>query len=169
MKTPAPHSLRTRLLWWLLVAILLTVMAQASIAYRTARAEADDIFDYHMQQMAMSLRLALPLNAEGTGMDEPRMGENADFVVQVWNANGARVFQSAPRAVLPDRGAPGFSNLKVQGRTYRVFSMQTESQTIQIAQDMAARREMASTLALRTVAPIAVMAPLLMLVAWWVV
>ncbi|WP_114970856.1 ATP-binding protein [Rhodoferax ferrireducens] len=169
MKAPAPHSLRTRLLWWLLVAILLTAVAQASIAYRTARAEADDIFDYHMQQMAMSLRSVLPLNADGAGMDGPRIGENADFVVQVWTANGLRVFQSTARAALPDRAAPGFSDLKVQGTTYRVFSMQTESQTIQIAQDMAARREMASTLALRTVAPIAVMAPLLMLVAWWVV
>lgn len=169
MKAPAPHSLRTRLLWWLLVAILLTAVAQASIAYRTARAEADDIFDYHMQQMAMSLRSVLPLNADGTGMDEPRIGENADFVVQVWTANGLRVFQSTARAALPDRAVPGFSDLKVQGTTYRVFSMQTKSRTIQIAQDMAARREMASTLALRTVAPIAVMAPLLMLVAWWVV
>ncbi len=169
MKAPAPHSLRTRLLWWLLVAILLTAVAQASIAYRTARAEADDIFDYHMQQMAMSLRSVLPLNADGTGMDEPRMGENADFVVQVWTADGLRVFQSTPRTALPDRAVPGFSELKVQGTTYRVFSMRTKTQTIQIAQDMTARREMASTLALRTVAPIAVMAPLLMLVAWWVV
>jgi two-component system OmpR family sensor kinase len=117
----------------------------------------------------MSLRSVLPLNADGTAMNEPRIGENADFVVQVWNANGARVFQSAAHAALPDRAAPGFSDLKVQGTTYRVFSMQSKSQTIQIAQDMAARREMASTLALRTVAPIAVMAPLLMLVAWWVV
>jgi two-component system OmpR family sensor kinase len=169
MKLQAPHSLRTRLLWWLLVAILLTVVAQASIAYRTARAEADDIFDYHMRQMAVSLRSVLPINADGSAMAETHIAENTDFIVQVWNANGARVFQSATRAVLPDRGTPGFSNLKVSGTTYRVFSIQSTSQTIQVAQDMAARREMASTLALRTVAPIAVMAPLLMLLAWWVV
>jgi two-component system OmpR family sensor kinase len=161
--------LRTRLLWWLLVAILLTAVAQASIAYRTARAEADDIFDYHMQQMAMSLRSVLPLNADGSVAGEPRIEEDTDFVVQVWTANGLRVFQSAARAALPDHTVLGFSNLKVQGTTYRLFSMESKSQTIQIAQDMAARRQMASTLALRTVAPIAVMAPLLMLVAWWVV
>ncbi|NMM12367.1 MAG: two-component sensor histidine kinase [Rhodoferax sp.] len=169
MSSLTPHSLRTRLLGWLLVAISVTAVAQASIAYLTARAEADDIFDYHMQQMAMSLRSALPLNADGAAIDAPRIGENADFVVQVWTANGLRVFQSAARAALPDRAVLGFSNLKVQGTTYRMFSMLSKSQTIQIAQDMAARRQMASTLALRTIAPIAVMAPLLMLVAWWAV
>ena len=169
MNSLTPHSLRTRLLGWLLVAISVTAVAQASIAYLTARAEADDIFDYHMQQMAMSLRSALPINADGAAIDAPRIGEHADFVVQVWTANGLRVFQSAARAALPDRAVLGFSNLKVQGTTYRVFSMLSKSQTIQIAQDMAARRQMASTLALRTIAPIAVMAPLLMLVAWWAV
>lgn len=169
MKLRAPHSLRARLLWLLLLAIVLTVLAQALIAYRTARAEADDIFDYHMQQMAMSLRSGLPVSGEGGANPDSRDEENADFVVQVWTANGLRVFQSAGRAALPDRAVLGFSNLRANNTTYRVFSMQSKTQTIQVAQDMAVRREMASTLALRTVAPIAVMAPLLMLVAWWVV
>jgi two-component system OmpR family sensor kinase len=38
-----------------------------------------------------------------------------------------------------------------------------------VAQDMAVRRNMAGSLALRTVGPIAVMMPILMLVVWWVV
>ena len=61
MSLQPPHSLRTRLLWFLLAAITLTAVVQAVIAYRTARSEADEIFDYHMQQMAMSLRSGLPL------------------------------------------------------------------------------------------------------------
>jgi two-component system OmpR family sensor kinase len=47
--------------------------------------------------------------------------------------------------------------------------MQSRSQIIQVAQDMAVRRGMASSLALRTVEPIVLMAPLLMIVVWWVV
>ena len=163
------HSLRTRLLWLLLAAIVLTAVAQAFIAYRTARAEADEIFDYHMQQMALSLRSGLPSNGSvGAGQDA-QDEEDLNFVVQVWTADGLRVFQSAPRAALPQRTVLGFSDVKAQGSTYRVFSMQSRSQVIQVAQDMAVRREMAGTLALRTMAPIAVMAPLLMLVVWWVV
>lgn len=163
------HSLRTRLLWLLLAAIVLTAVAQAFIAYRTARADADEIFDYHMQQMALSLRSGLPSNASVGAGEDSQDEEDLNFVVQVWTADGLRVFQSAPRAALPQRTVLGFSDVKAHGSTYRVFSMQSRSQVIQVAQDMAARREMAGTLALRTMAPIAVMAPLLMLVVWWVV
>ncbi len=95
--------------------------------------------------------------------------ENFDFVVQVWTADGLRVFASAQRAALPQLAVLGFSDAPAHGTIYRVFSMQSHSQVIQVAQDMAARRQMASKLALRTVWPIAVMAPLLMLVVWWVV
>ena len=169
MSLRSPHSLRARLLWFLLAAISLTALAQAMIAYRAARDDADGIFDYHMQQMAMSLRSGLPLNGLAATGEDANDDENFDFVVQVWSADGLRVFQSAARAALPRRTALGFSDVQAHGTTYRVYAMQSHAQTIQVAQDMAARREMASTLALRMVAPIAVMAPLLMLVVWWVV
>ena len=48
-----------------------------------------------------------------------------------------------------------------------MFSIQTRSQVIQVAQNMAARRDMARALALRTLAPLAFMAPLLVLIVWW--
>ncbi|MBL0140551.1 MAG: sensor histidine kinase N-terminal domain-containing protein [Betaproteobacteria bacterium] len=165
----AAHSLSARLLWLLLAAILLTAVMQASIVYRTARAEADEIFDYHMQQMAMALRSGLPADAAAAGANEAGDEENFDFVVQVWTSDGLKVFQSAARAELPQRAILGFSTVEARGGTYRVFSMQTRSRVIQIAQDMTIRSEMARTLALRTVGPVAVVAPLLMLLAWWVV
>ncbi len=163
-----PHSLRARLLWFLLVAVTLTALFQAFIAYRTARAEADEIFDYHMQQMAQSLRAGLPVADPPSATHDEDDEEDHDFVVQVWTADGVRVFQSV-RSALPDRALPGFSDVKFQGTTWRVFSLQSRSQIIQVAQDMATRQAMAGTLALRTVLPIAVMAPLLMLLVWWLV
>ena len=168
MRLQPPHSLRTRLLWFLLAAITLTAAVQALIAYRTARSEADEIFDYHMQQMAMSLRSGLPMAGAQGGADDREDEEGYDFVVQVWTADGVRVFQSA-RAALPQRTVLGFSDVQARGTTYRVFSMQSGPQIIQVAQDMGARKEMAGTLALRTMMPIALMAPLLMLLVWWVV
>jgi two-component system OmpR family sensor kinase len=59
--------------------------------------------------------------------------------------------------------------VKAKGTVYRVYSVQTSNQTVQIAQDMSVRKRMAGALALRTVGPIALMAPMLMLVVWWVV
>ena len=165
---PLSHSLRARLLWFLLAAIMLAALAQAVIAYRSALYDADQIFDYHMQQMALSLRSGAPLSnrdLQGSASDP----ENNDLVVQVWTPDGVQVFRSISHAALPQRAVLGFSNVKANGTTYRIFSVQTSSQTVQIAQDMAVRQQMASSLALRTVAPIALMAPALMLVVWWVV
>jgi two-component system OmpR family sensor kinase len=161
------HSLRGRLLWFLLAAITMAAIAQAMIAYRSALSDADQIFDYHMQQMAMSLRSSATLTNKAA--DTAADPENDDLVVQVWTPDGAQVFRSLSRAALPQRAVLGFSNVRVNKTTYRIFSVQTSNQTVQVAQDMAVRQRMAGTLALRTVGPIAVMAPVLMLVVWWVV
>jgi two-component system OmpR family sensor kinase len=166
--TRVTHSLRGRLLWFLLAAISMAALAQASIAYRSALSDADEIFDYHMQQMALSLRSGAPLSNRDHP-DPVADPENNDMVVQVWTPDGVQVFRSLSHAALPQRAVLGFSNVKANGTTYRIFSVQTSTQTVQIAQDMAVRKQMAGSLALRTVGPIAVMAPILMLVVWWVV
>lgn len=165
------HSLRGRLLWFLLAAITLAAVAQATIAYRTALHDADQIFDYHMQQMALSLRSSTPLsNDEARArMEADSSGGNDDMVVQMWSPDGVQMFHSVSRARLPQRAVLGFSNVRANGVTYRVFSIQTANQTVQVAQDLAVRRNMAGNLALRTLGPIAVMMPILMLVVWWVV
>jgi two-component system OmpR family sensor kinase len=165
------HSLRGRLLWFLLAAITIAAVAQASIAYRTALHDADQIFDYHMQQMALSLRSSTPLsNAEARArVDADSASGNDDMVVQMWSPDGVQMFHSVSRARLPQRAVLGFSNVRANGATYRVFSIQTPNQTVQVAQDLAVRRNMAGNLALRTLGPIAVMMPILMLVVWWVV
>ncbi|WP_017762035.1 ATP-binding protein [Pseudacidovorax intermedius] len=161
------RSLRARLLAFLLAAIVLAGGIQAAVTYRTVLREADAIFDYHMQQMALSLRSGLPPSAAVSGLGPSE--QNFDFVVQVWTQDGQRIFESADEALLPQLAVLGFAEVNARGTTYRVLSMQTRGLVIQVAQDMAARRQMAGSLALRTVAPVALMAPLLMLVVWWVV
>lgn len=168
MSPRAPFSLRKRLLWFLLAAILVTATAQALIAYRTAREETDELFDYQMQQMAASLGSGRSWAAI-TGPIGAQDEVNLDFIVQAWTADGKVVFESAHHAALPQQRTTGFSTLQARGTTYRVYVTRSPSQSIQVAQDMSAREQMASTLAQRTVAPIALMVPILMLVVWWVV
>lgn len=168
------QSLRARLLVYLGVAVALVAGVQATMAYRTALAEADAVFDYHMQQAALSLRNGLPLDpdADISELAEPggHHGEEVfDFVVQIWSAEGQLLYRSTHSAELPDRAVMGFSSVPARGSTYRVFSLQTPNQVIQVAQDMAVRRHMARTLALRTIAPMAWLVPLLLASAWWVV
>jgi two-component system OmpR family sensor kinase len=149
-----PRSLRMRLLVFLLAAIVLAGAVQGALAYRGALDEADALFDYHMQQTALALRSGLPVDAQGLGPGLDPEDENHEFIVQVWTNEGLRIFESAVGAALPQIAVLGFANVQARGGTYRVFSMQTRSQVIQVAQNMAARRDMARSLALRTLAPV---------------
>ncbi|MGE8642419.1 MAG: ATP-binding protein, partial [Achromobacter sp.] len=92
-----------------------------------------------------------------------------DLIIQIWTPDGLRVFNSRSRRPLPDQIVLGFSDARMEGITYRVYSLATPFQVIQVAQDMDVRKHMARALALRTIAPIAAAAPLLMLIIWCVV
>lgn len=156
-------SLRRRLLWLVLAAIALASLLQASTAYHTALKQADAMFDEHLQEIARSIHGGLPVSPA------PGLGDAAyDFQVQIWGPDGAQLFRS-PRTALPPLAVLGFSDGMAGGVRYRVYSLQTPEQTVQIAQDLDARQARARSLALRAVFPVALLAPLLMLAVWWLI
>jgi len=159
------HSLRQRLLASVLGAILLGALMQGVSAYRGALAQADTLFDYHLQQMADSLRGG-PALPSPSWHDGPTGG--GEYVIQIWSADGSHVFQSS-RVVLPPRAILGFADVTYGDKRYRVYSVQTPLQTIQIAQDMEDRLARARALAVRALLPLAIVAPLLMLTLWWII
>ena len=165
MTSTPTHSLRQRLLWFVLVAILLAAVLQAATAYRSALQQADAMFDDHLQQVARSLRSSIPLGsllAEGEG------DTDFDLYVQIWGKDGTQLFRSSHSA-LPPRAVLGFSDVEANGSRYRVYSLQAPLQTVQIAQDLSARTARAQALAARAVLPFALLTPLLMLLVWWVI
>ena len=159
------HSLKRRLLWFVLVAILLAAVLQAVTAYRGALRQADAMFDDHLQQMARSLRGGIPLGLPQAGAEEDSA---YDLFVQIWGQDGTQIFRST-RSALPPRAVLGFSDVEAHGNRYRVYTLQTPLQTVQIAQDLGARTARARALALRAVLPFAWLTPLLMLAVWWII
>ncbi len=161
----ATHSLRARLLWFILVAILLGAVLQAVTAYRGALQQADAMFDDHLQQVARSMRSGAPM---GGAFEEGTDGDGFDLYVQIWGPDGTQLFRSS-RSALPPRAVLGFSDVEANGNRYRVYSLQTPLQTVQIAQDLSARTARARALAIRAVLPFGLLTPLLMLAVWWVI
>ena len=159
------HSLRRRLLASTMTAVVLAALLQAVSAYRGALQQADEMFDYHLQQMAYSLRGGTALG--GPFLEAPSDSDSG-YVIQIWGPNGVQLFRSG-HTDLPPRAVLGFSDVQLQGTQYRVYSLQTAFQTIQIAQDMSARTARARALAVRAMLPMALMAPLLLLILWWVI
>lgn len=168
--TAAPYSLKTRLLGFVLLAILLAALVQAATAYRGALQQADALFDDHLQQVARTLQRNLLLRGQSLNAETEELlsADGFDLYVQIWGQDGTPLFRSR-NAELPPRAVLGFSDVDAGGKQLRVYSLQTALQTVQIAQDLGARSARAEALAVRAVLPFLALTPLLMLAVWWVI
>ena len=164
-----PGSLGARLLLFIGAAIVLVAVLQGALAYRNALEQTDALFDYQMQQTAFALRAGLPVDARGRPQGTPPEDENNEFIVQVWTNEGLRIFESALGDALPQMAVLGFADVPARGTIYRVFSLQTRSQVIQVAQDMRVRQLLAREAAWRSLLPVVLLLPLLALAVWWVI
>ncbi|MDE2612943.1 MAG: sensor histidine kinase [Burkholderiales bacterium] len=163
------RSLRLRLFSFLLALAAVVAAVVGGATYASVRAEADELFDYQLQQMALSLR------DQGRIADDERAAlanPQFDYVVQVWSIDGVQLYssvtgQQAP--LLPPRAVLGFSNVEVQGRTWRVFGAAMPLRVIQVGQPLEVRRRLAAEAAGRSVLPVLLAAPLVALAMWWLV
>ena len=165
---PAP-SLRARLTAALLLAVLAFAALQAAVTYRTARAETEALFDAQMQRIALSLSGSLgagALSDDAPAADTPAARE---MIIQIWRADGVMLYRSPQGRLLPPQTVIGFSDTVAGGEPYRIYALRTATQVVQVAQQTEARGRMAGQLALRAVLPVALLAPVLMLIVWWVV
>ena len=165
---PAP-SLRARLTGALLLAVLAFAALQAAVTYRTARAETEALFDAQMQRIALSLSGRLgagALSDDAPAADTPAARE---MIIQIWRADGVMLYRSPQGRLLPPQTVIGFSDTVAGGEPYRIYALRTATQVVQVAQQTEARGRMAGQLALRAVLPVALLAPVLMLIVWWVV
>lgn len=161
------NSLRNRLLVWLLGSVVVAGAAGAWFSYRNALAEANAFFDYHLRETGLLLRdQAYGLAGAAT---VPAEVPGYDFVVQVWTLDGVRVYLSRPHTVLPGLTAPGLSTAETPNGRWRVFGVEARGRIIQVAQPMNVREQRAAHLAMRTVAPFALLVPALGLLIVWVV
>ena len=121
-----------------------------------------------MERIALSLTGGLAASVLGDDALAVTRGAE-ELIIQVWRADGIMLYRSPSARLLPPQAVIGFSDIRASGQPYRVYTLQTALQVIQIAQAESARQRIAGQLALRAVLPVVLLAPLLMLLVWWVV
>jgi len=157
-------SIRHRLLVWLLSTVLAAGLAAASVVFFKARDEANELFDYQLRQLALTLRDRTYLPSQ---LAEVLQGEEAlDFVIQVWAPDGTRLYNSHPRLHVPGAVQIGFSDVVGDTGRWRVFAIQQRGLTIQVAQPLSARNELALSAAWRTLIPFLIALPIMGLLIW---
>jgi two-component system OmpR family sensor kinase/two-component system sensor histidine kinase QseC len=160
------NSLRTRLLVFLLALAAGVAAIIAVVTYRTVLAETDDLFDYHLRQMALSLRDQGAIAPD----DRAALGDDAlDYVIQVWSGDGAVAYSSNPTAGLPQIAVLGYADVSIAGKQWRVFSTAARGRVIQVGQPLEVRERLAAEAAWRSVLPLAIAAPLVALLVGWLI
>ena len=158
-------SIRQQLIVALLATIVVAVLAAAYGSYQLARSEVDEVFDYHLKQIALSLRDHAPQNK----VVLPAVDDPLDFVIQVFTHDGSRLYASHPHNSLPGHAQPGFSTVDTDEGRWRVYAIPLRDQVVQVAQPTRVRKEAAAAAALRTIMPFLVLLPVLGALIGWTV
>jgi two-component system OmpR family sensor kinase len=156
-------SIRRTLLLALLGGLLVTGLVASGVTWLAVHLEANRLFDYHLRQMALSLRDEVP---QGPAALLPELVH--DFSIQMWTPEGAAIYVSAGAAALPE-GPGGYETVSVEGQDWRVFTLRAPERTIQVAAPMRLRRDQATSMALRILVPVLVAIPVYGVLIWLVI
>ncbi|BCL75768.1 two-component sensor histidine kinase [Jeongeupia sp. HS-3] len=158
-------SLRRQLMLMLLGGMALVIAVAAALAFHRTRNEANELFDYQLRQMALSVvnQTFIP------GRSSLRSTAGFDFVIQVWDPDGVQLYYSHPHRVLPAQVQLGYATAATSEGDWRTYAVAVPGKVIQIAQPMRTRNRLALDTAWRTTVPLLLALPLLLLGAWWVI
>jgi len=155
-------SIRRQLLLWLLSGLALAVVAAGARIYSQTLVEANELFDYHLRQMAASL----PNDSFGPLPPSSEIETEEGLVVQIWDRNGLELYFSRPASKLPQRAELGFSTVATVNGNWRVYSALERNNVVQVAQPMSVRRDLAAGMALRALLPLLALLPVLGILIW---
>ena len=158
------RSLRTTLLLTLLAAVTAVTAAAAVLVDRLAHSEVDDILDYHLRQIALSLRDRTPASVPVELMRDDAEGP-FEFVVQIRSHHGA-TYRSRPDLHIPAVSRLGFSTVAGPTETWRVYAAELGGRRIEVAQPLRIRRRLAFRAASRTLGPVLLVIPVLAVLVW---
>ncbi len=151
-------SIRSRLLIALLALVAATSLLAGTLTYRRVLAETSLLFDYQLRQMALSLRSQVSMAPR---LELPPDQADSDFVIQIWDLYGTRVYLSRPGLPFINQTALGYADVSLGGQTWRTYGLQTVDGVIQIAQPVRVRENLARGAALRVVIPLLLLLPVL--------
>lgn len=157
------RSIRRELLVGLLLTVLVAFLLAGWAIYRQALTQANDLFDFQLQQMALSLPDE-PFSSVLGGHDN-----DDGLVIQIWSRNGVQLYYSHPRAPLPQHAELGFTTVQTAAGDWRVYGAVVGDNVVQLAQPMSVRDAVAATMALRTLSPLAIALPALGVLVWLIV
>ncbi|WP_277187710.1 HAMP domain-containing sensor histidine kinase [Caballeronia sp. BR00000012568055] len=161
-------SLRNQLVVALGMLVSVIGVVQGVSSYKLSQAGMSALLDLRLEQVATRLRdgfaEAIPQNPARGSQDD------RDVVIVIWKTGESLPFRSTdPSLHFPRDAKAGFSNSSVNDESWRIYTRQDPTMTIQVAQRSSVRRELTQENAAMTLWPIAVLLPLMWIAVVFVV
>lgn len=160
------RSIRSNLFTWLLVGLLIAGVGAGVATFLKSEEEVGEMFDSQLQQIAYSMEYAAPAMERQVEKMATTGDADSDFMVQLWDASGKRLYSSRPAARLGLVGRSGFVDVEAGGIAWRVFELRSAGHIIQAAQPHATREEASLEMAMRMLLPLAILLPVLAVLGW---
>lgn len=136
-------------------------------AYISTRQESNEFLDLQQRQIARYVG-DLTFIAPGEAALPLHEAED-DYVIEVTYKDGRPARNSGSATIIPDRASTGFFEFEDGIGRWRVFSLVTPERTVQVAQQLVVRQELATDAAFRAILPFVLAVPLSWLVLTLVV
>ena len=156
-------SLRYTALIWMTALLTVVGVLAFFVSYELARREAADFLDGQLRQIALNAGAGLA-DAKAPGAKHDPEDE---FVITIWNPAGEALRHSPNDIDLPQRPEPGYATIQANGEDWRVYLARDDRRSVQVAQRMSVRQEMAEAASIQAGAPILILIPLTWLVIGW--
>jgi len=160
------RSLRGRLLIGLLVLVFSVDGLAGFFSYRRALQSTSILLDYQLYQMALSFRDQRVTPAAPQLLQGSRQFE---FAIQITESDGRDIYSSQPGVDIGEAAASGYADLTIDNERWRSYSLTDDDRTIRVAQPWRVREDLAGSAAIRSLAPLLVLTPLLALAVWLMV
>jgi two-component system OmpR family sensor kinase len=152
-------SIQTQLIAWLFLSIVLAGTAAGVASYFSSLKAANNLFDYLLQQAALSL----PAHPEANMPTQNEPFATEHIVVQVWNPEDELIYTSNTDWTLPRYKQQGFHTVEAFDTQWRIYTENRRSNFIQLAQPLDSRNGLARNLAVQALIPFAVLIPVMLL------
>ena len=160
------ESLQLQLLTGTLGLVALIWVVLSIGAWQNAVSEGDELFDAHLAQTAALLAVLSSDGSDEIPDELPSHRYARKVAFQIWTDKGRLLARStsAPRDVLTDQPR-GFSDRRIDGRSWRVFSLHDtrHGHLILVAETLEARHAIGAEVAKQLVTPLAIGLPMLAL------
>lgn len=164
------NSVKFKLLFWISIVLSGGTFVLGTIIYKIAEEELHDILDESMQQVGYVVAAqeeAQPRQANKILHEQHDLGEDGDFLIQVWSEYGKLLYTSHKDLEVPLINDKGFGYTTYDEERWRYYIKKTKSgRTIQIVGEMEERDEDILEIVWTFLSPVLVQLPFVLVLSY---